>query len=132
MKIVKFFLGFLIICLFTMFATANLQKVNLNFLTEGQSLIGYNEIQADGETQERKAKEIPVFLLVFASFGTGFVVSWFLNIGIIQSMKRKMKLLKREYSKQDMELNNLRNLPVSNSEVSETTESSLPIPNDVN
>lgn len=122
MKFFKFFLGFVIICIFTVFATSNMQRIHLNFLSS--SLIGYQSIEKENaavrETNqtepEKTPRQIPVFLLVYMSFAIGFIVSWFLSIGMNKGHKKKIKLLTSETKKQTKELESLRNLPVSDTE----------------
>lgn len=117
MKLAKFFFGFVVICLFTLFATANLQKVQVNFLFEDQPLLGYSQIKPEPDTQigtfEKTPRQIPLFLVIFGTFGFGFIVSWMLSSGLIRSHKRNFKHLKKEFDLLAKERDELRNLPVN-------------------
>ncbi len=135
MKFFKFFLGFIIICIFTVFATSNMQRIHLNFMSK--SLIGYQTVEKEpgletNQTEPIKIpRQIPVFLLVYGSFAGGFIISWFLSIGMNKGHKKKVKLLTKETNKQSKELESLRNLPVSDSDSSGMESmSSLPVSSD--
>lgn len=116
MKIAKFFIGFLIICAFTMFATANLQKIQVNFLFDNQPLLGYHEAEQpnnNGSTETiRTPREVPLFLLLFVTFGLGFLVSWILSAGLVRKHKKNAKTLTKQCNAVTQELDELRNLPV--------------------
>lgn len=137
MKVLKFFIGFLIICAFTMFATANLEKVQVNFLFDSQPLLGYKTIEVshpDGSTTPvQEPRKVPLFILIFFSFGFGFLVSWILSAGLVRKNKKQVKKLSKENNAMHRELNELRNLPVnspsdSSVEAIETSDKkSLPV-----
>ncbi|MBN1879950.1 LapA family protein [bacterium] len=117
MKLMKFFLGFIVICLFTLFATANLEKVQINFLLENQPLLGYSRILAtpseSNDVVDKAPRKVPLFLVIFASFGLGFIVSWTMSSSIVRSHKQIAKKLKKQSNDLIKERDELRNLPVS-------------------
>jgi len=134
MKILKFFVGFLIICAFTMFATANLQKVQVNFLFDDQPLLGYMEIEnsnPDGTmTPERVPRQLPLFILIFGVFGVGFLVSWILSMGLLRKQRKNTKTLRKQCDSMNTELDELRNLPVNShptSKNNQLTDNTLPL-----
>jgi len=138
MKVVKFFVGFLIICAFTMFATANLQQVQVNFLFDSQPLLGYVQVDKanpDGTiTTVKTPRQVPLFILIFGIFGFGFLVSWILSMGLLRKQKKDTKQLKKDCASMNEELDKLRKLPVisdSESKPKELTDSnndnSLPV-----
>ncbi|MBN1297648.1 LapA family protein [bacterium] len=117
MKVLKFFIGFLIICAFTMFATANMDKVQVNLLFDDQPLLGYksvDQVNDDGTIQTvRAARRIPVFILIFGSFGLGFLISWSLSTSLMRGYKKAARSIKKQNDRMLDELNELRNLPVN-------------------
>ncbi|HPQ41809.1 MAG TPA: LapA family protein [bacterium] len=123
MKVVKFFIGFLIICAFTMFATANLEKVQVNFLFNDQPLLGYasvEETHPDGSTTIQEVpRKIPLFILIYTTFGLGFLISWILSAGIVRKSRKQAKRLTKQNETIQRELNELRNLPVNDQSSSE-------------
>ncbi len=110
MKFVKFFAAFVVLVLFTMFATANTHTVPLYAFLKGQSLIGY--VQQETTTNPIPS-QLPVFLIVFLSFGLGFIVAWILNVSVNRSHKKNIKKLKKENREQNIELEKLRKLPAT-------------------
>ncbi len=118
MKLLKVFSGFLIVVLFTLFATANMQKVRLNFLFEGNSLLGEERISSEQGNTVSQPREVSVFLIVYGAFGVGFILAWAIGLNTIRIQKRKLKEMARINLEHEKELNTLRNLPVSISDES--------------
>ncbi len=94
MKVIKFFLGFIVLCLFTMFSVSNNHTTFLKPFFNNESII-------------------PVYLLVYCSFAVGFIFAWILSLGMMRSLKKNLKQLTRINKEQETELLKLRNLPVS-------------------
>lgn len=108
MKIAKVFIGFVIIVLFTLFATANIEEVHVNFLSKSQSMLGYDK--------QEEPKTIPLFVVIYVSFGAGFIVAWFLGGTLVRMHKRNLKKLQKQYDVLLKETEQLRNLPVNTRE----------------
>jgi hypothetical protein len=113
-----------------MFATANLQKIQVNFLFDNQPLLGYQTVSttdSSGKTIEQEVpRKVPLFILIFGTFGLGFLVSGMLTTGLLRNQKKKNKKLKKENEALTRELNELRNLPVQGGPKSEKDTDSLP------
>jgi hypothetical protein len=122
MRLIKFFISFAILVVFTMFATANLQQVHLNSLLKDKSLIGYTSPGEGGG--ESKPRELPVFLVVYFSFGLGFLVASIMSYSVASIHKRRLKDITKRFKRQEEELNKLRNLPVS--DPGQLTDENLP------
>ena len=124
MKIVKFFPGLLVIGAFTMFATANLQKVQVNLFAENQPILGSVTVEktdAAGKViEETRPRQVPLFVLIYATFLFGFLVAWFLSIGLVRKHKKAAKKLTKQSNSMAKELNELRNLPVQDPASSKT------------
>ena len=127
MKFIKFFTAFVILVLFTMFATANTHTVPIYAFLKGQSLIGYIQQGTDAINITHIPKELPIFLIVFIFFGLGFIVAWFMNISINRKHKKSVKKLRRQIKEQDMELQKLRKLPATDVAEIGSDQSHLPI-----
>ncbi len=138
MKLLKFFIGFVIVCIFTLFATANMGKVQVNFLFENQPLLGYSRVITESaENNEiflKEPRQIPLYLLIFSTFGFGFIVSWVLSSSLVRSHKQNLKKLKKQFDNLVRERDELRNLSVNSNPDNQTfddtlatTKSSLPI-----
>ncbi len=108
MKIMKAFIGFLILILFTLFATANIEEVHVNLFNKNQPILGYKEIDTPST--------VPLFLVIYASFGIGFIAAWFLGSSQARKHKRNLKTLQKQYKALMTETEKLRNLPVKDPE----------------
>ncbi len=94
MKLAKVFFGLIVIAIFTLFATANLDEVTVRLFS-------------------RDVINTQVFMLIYASFALGFVVAWFLGSQMIRLHKKKWKKLQKQYDLLVKERDELRNLPVN-------------------
>ncbi|MGB3976104.1 MAG: LapA family protein [bacterium] len=108
MKIMKAFIGFLIIILFTLFATSNIEEVHVNLFNKDQSILGYND--------QGMPSTAPLFLVIYAGFGLGFVVAWLLSSTQSLKYKRNLRSLQKQYKALMTETEKLRNLPVRDTE----------------
>ena len=106
MKVFKFFIGFIILCIFTIFAAANTHIVPIYYFLHAN-----NTSDAVGTIDS--FLKFPTFILVYLCFGMGFIVAWILSSGFKRVFKKQIKQLKKQLSEKDDELTRLRNLPVS-------------------
>lgn len=132
MKLFKFFVGLIILGIFTMFATANTHKVPVFFLMENQSLIGYTDIQTktsvETDSEMGKApRSIPVFLMVYCTFVIGFLTSSVLTVGMHRSLRRQLKRSERTLQECEKSLSKLQTNETLNSQSSDLESGSLPI-----
>ncbi|MBN1356470.1 LapA family protein [bacterium] len=101
MRAFKFFIGFLVLCVFTIFAAANTQTVLLRFFI------------TPGSQTEAQGLALPLFILIYLCFAIGFITAWILSFGIKRSAKKSISQMKKQIIQQEEELNKLRNLPVA-------------------
>jgi len=104
MRIFRFFIGFVVLCIFTIFAAANTHLVPLHFF-----ITKTPAVPADSFS-------LPAFILIYCCFGLGFVAAWILSLGIKRVYKKSVKTLKKQIAQQETELKKLRNLPLANPE----------------
>jgi uncharacterized integral membrane protein len=128
MRFFKIFIGFIILTVVTIFATANVHKVKIYSFMEGKSLIGYEKILSSAEGGAiLHPREIPVFLVIYAAFAGGFLFAGFISISSTHVSKRQLKKLNRALKEKTDELEKLRNLPVNDASYSSDSETtSLP------
>jgi uncharacterized membrane protein YciS (DUF1049 family) len=93
MKLAKVFLGLVVIALFTLFATANLDVVTFRLFIRD-----FN---------------VRLFMVVYASFGLGFIVAWFLSAQMIRMHKKELKNCQKQFEVLLKERDELRNLPLN-------------------
>ena len=131
MKIAKFLVAFTVLILFTMFATANIHTVPIYSIWKGHSLLGVNKSVGTPDVNSAGTpKEMPVFLVIFVSFGLGFLIAGVMSFGAAVSQRSHVKRLKRELLQKDKELDKLRNIPLpDSSELDESHIPTLPIDN---
>ncbi len=129
MKLLKFFIGFVIVSVFTLFGTANMENVQVNFLFKNQPLLGYSKTMTENadnnETVVKEPRQIPLFLLIFTTFGFGFIVSWVLSSSLVRSYKHELKKLKKQFDNLVRERDELRNLSVNNDTDNQTSNDTL-------
>ena len=117
MKLMKFFLGFIVICLFTLFATANLEQVQISFPFSDYSLLGMKTTvikNSEGNDQtSTEPRKVPLYLVIFVTFGFGFITSWVLSSGIMRALRKNLKKTQKQCDIITQERDKLRNIPVS-------------------
>jgi uncharacterized integral membrane protein len=127
MRFIKFFLGFAVLTIVTIFATSNVHEVPL-YAYMGKSLLGYvpasNAVEGASSLLPRK---IPVFLIIYISFAAGFLVAGFLSVSSAYVYKRQVKRLNKQLKQQSEELDRLRSIPAAESMSEIDTNSQLPL-----
>jgi uncharacterized integral membrane protein len=104
MRIFRFFIGFVVLCIFTIFAAANTHIVPLHFFITKTPTVPTDSFA------------LPAFILIYFCFGIGFIAAWVLSLGIKRGYKKSVKTLKKQVAQQEAELKKLRNLPLANPE----------------
>ncbi|MBN1553012.1 LapA family protein [bacterium] len=114
MKVFKFFIGFLLLVIFTYFAASNTHIVPIYLLGHPNSNIEQPADPLAIEPPEIKEPlQFQAFALVYLCFGLGFLTAWILNAGFRRSLKKEIKKLQKVIRGQEKELDKLRNLPIS-------------------
>jgi len=114
-RLILVFLFLLSLAVLVVFSISNMESVKLNISPNVPlPLFGYQEvISADGlSTDTLEPQGIPVFLLIFLSVGSGFVIASIFSVIKHFKDKKEISRLKKIIKKNEEEINSLRLIPI--------------------